>query len=89
MRRPTSLTPSRTVSARRVVAGLLLRLAGADNRSWSKGDGEPLLAARHISLGTVDIAATGSFPENSRGSLKDLVARYSGSRSELDASCGA
>jgi len=42
-----------------------------------------------LSLGTADIATTGSSPENSRGSLKDLVARYSGSRSELDASCGA
>jgi CubicO group peptidase (beta-lactamase class C family) len=69
--------------------GLLLnRGAGADSRSWSKGDGEPLLAARHISLGSDDTAATGSFPGNSRGSLKDLVARYSASRSELDA-CGA
>ena len=54
----------------------------------SKGDGKPLFAARHISLGTADIAVTGSFPENTRGALKDPVARYSGSRSERDASCG-
>jgi hypothetical protein len=55
-----------------------------------EGDGKPLARLGHITLGTADYCGeTGSFSLNTRGALKDAVARYSGSGSERDASCRA